>query len=136
MGQPETVRASCMGRACVMTASPADDNASLEHRNRELIKDLSEAREQQLATSEILRVISSSATDLKRVFAVVAANAASLCDADDAAIFQVDGGHLRLVAHHGPIPVPRTFPLVHGLVIGRAVLDRRTIHIEDVQAKG
>src|SRR5262249_47646653 len=51
-------------------------------------------------------------------------------------IFQVDGGNLCLVAHHGPIAVPGTFPLVRGLVIGRAVLDRRTIHIDDAQTKG
>src|SRR5215467_6284424 len=104
----------------------------------ELKRGLTDAQEQQAATAEILKVISSSPTDLKRVFAVVARNAARLCDANDAAIFQVDGGNLCLVAHHGPIPiaVPGTFPLVRGLVIGRAVLDRRTIHINDAQTKG
>ena len=102
----------------------------------ELKRGLTDAQEQQAATAEILKVISSSPTDLKRVFAVVARNAARLCDANDAAIFQVDGGNLCLVAHHGPIAVRGTFPLVRGLVIGRAVLDRRTIHIDDVQKKG
>src|SRR5262245_48459532 len=102
----------------------------------ELKRGLTDAQEQQAATAEILKVISSSPTDLKRVFAVVARNAARLCDANDAAIFQVDGGNLCLVAHHGPIAVPGTFPLVRGLVIGRAVLDRRTIHIDDAQTKG
>ena len=57
----------------------------------ELGRELAEAREQQAATAEILRVISSSPTDLQHVFAVVAANAARLCDANDAQIRQVDG---------------------------------------------
>ena len=71
-----------------------------------LTRELGEALEQQAATAEILRVISSSPTDLKRVFAVVAASATRLCDASDATIHQVDGAVLRLVAHHGPIRVP------------------------------
>jgi pyoverdine/dityrosine biosynthesis protein Dit1 len=47
-------------------------------------------------------VISSSPTDLKRVFAEIAMDAARLCDAYDAVIRQVDGEVLRLVAHNGP----------------------------------
>ena len=65
-------------------------------------RELGEALEQQAATAEILRVISSSPTDLQRVFAVVAKSATRLCDASDATIHQVDGAVLRLVAHHGP----------------------------------
>src|SRR5262245_42807650 len=109
-----------------MTASPTDDLASAERRIQELTKALSEAREQQAATSDILRVISSSPTDLQRVFAEIAASAAQLCAADDATIFQVDGDHLRLVAKHGPIlslPVgDDTVPLARGVVAGRAVV--------------
>src|SRR5262249_4584796 len=107
-----------------------------ERRIQVLTKELSEAREQQAATAGILAAISSSPADLQRVCAEIAANAARLCDAYDATILQVDGDLLRLVAHHGPIPVAGTFPLVRGLVIGRAVLDRRTIHIDDAQTKG
>ena len=64
-------------------------------------------------------------------------SAARLCDALDASIFQVDGDGLRLVAHEGPIlshPVGE-FPLIRGMTVGRAVLDRRTIHVPDVQAE-
>ena len=97
---------------------------------------LSEAREQQTATAEILRVISSSPTDVQPVFAAVLRSAARLCDAFDATIFQVDGDELRLVAHEGPIPSTPvgTFPL-RGTAAGRAVLDRRTIHVPDLQAE-
>jgi GAF domain-containing protein len=126
-----------------MTASPIDDLASAERRNQELTKALSqargelvEAREQQAATSEILRVISSSPTDLQRVFAEIATSAARLCDAYDAVIRQVDGEVLRRVAHHGPIPVSDTLRLSRGVQNGRAVLDRRTIHVADLQAEG
>src|SRR5262245_43860786 len=125
-----------------MTASPIDDNASAERRIRELTKELSqargeleEAREEQAATADILRVISSSPTDLQPVFAEIAASAARLCDAYDAVIRQVDSEVLRLVAHHGPIPTTPVVPLRRGTVPGRAILDRQTIHVADLQAE-
>jgi hypothetical protein len=71
-----------------MTASPIDDDASAERRIQELTKELSQARgelveasRQQAATSEILRVISSSPTGSHRVFQEIAASAARLCEA-------------------------------------------------------
>lgn len=66
------------------------------------------------------------------MFASIAASAARLCDAYDAAIHRVDGDFLAIVAHHGPIPAPSTFPLRPGFFVGRAVLDQRTIHVADV----
>jgi GAF domain-containing protein len=101
----------------------------------ELRRELAEAREQQVATAEILRVISSTPTDLPHVFAQIAASAASLCDAYDAVIFQADGDLLRLVAHHGPISTPSSFSLTRGVSLGRAVLDRQPIHIANLQAE-
>jgi|SRR5215831_3205482 len=121
-----------------MTASPIDDNASAEHRIRELTKELLEAREQQAATADILRVISSSPTDLQHVFAMIAASVARLCGAHDATIFQIDSGALRVVAHHGPIEefaVGHSRPLVAGHVNGRAALERRPIQVADLQAE-
>src|SRR5262244_908203 len=118
-----------------MTASPTDDLASAERRIQELTKELSEAREQQAATAEILRVISSSPTDVQRVFAEIAESAAYLCDAYDATIHQVDGDLLRLVAHHGPIPVAGSWPLTRGRLLPGAVINRRTIHVADLQAE-
>jgi GAF domain-containing protein len=104
----------------------------------ELRRELAEAREQQAATAEILRVISSSPMDLQGVFAEIAASAAQLCAADDAVIFQVVGDGLRLVAHHGPIrslSVDDSMPLIRGVSTACAVLDRRTVHVADIQAE-
>jgi GAF domain-containing protein len=106
----------------------------LEARNREL----TEALEQQTATAEILRVISSSPTDLQPVMDVVAESAARFCGSANATILRVEGSVLRLVAQHGPSPSNQstgaTFPVDRDSVIGRAVLDRQTLHIEDFQA--
>jgi two-component system NtrC family sensor kinase len=108
----------------------------LEAKSREL----AEARERELATAEILRVISSSPMDLQLVFEQVAASAVRLCDAHDAVIFQVDAEMLRLVAHHGQIPIPGPIgqvmvPLTPALTFARAILDRQTIQIADLQAE-
>ena len=125
-----------------MTVLPTDDPAPAERRIQELTQELSqaraelaEARKQQAATAETLRVISSSPMDLKRVFAEIAISAARLCDAYDVAIHQVDGDLLPLVAHYGPILVPDSLPLTRGVLAGRAVLDRRTIQVADMQAE-
>jgi GAF domain-containing protein len=103
----------------------------LQERNR----DLTEALEQQTATSEILRVIASSPTDLQPVLDVVAESAAHLCDASDAAIWRTDGEKFWLVASYGSIPVPRSEegrPMSRRRFVGRAMIDRETIHINDV----
>jgi len=104
----------------------------LDTRNRQL----TEALEQQTATSEILRVIASSPTDIQPVLDVVAENAARLCDALNALIYRVDGEGLKLVAKHGPIPAPAEFlPISRGLPTGRAVVDGQTIHVHDLAAE-
>jgi two-component system, NtrC family, sensor kinase len=105
----------------------------LEARNR----DLTEALEQQTATAEILRVISSSPTDIQPVLDAVAENAARVCGADDALIFRVDGDVTRRVAHHGSIPVSADVErrLTRDSVWGRSVVDRRTVHVPDIEAE-
>jgi two-component system, NtrC family, sensor kinase len=113
------------------------DQAVIAIENVRLFNETKEALEQQTATAEILRVISSSPTDIRPVFAAVAGSAARLCGAFDATIFQVDADGLRVGAHEGPIsahPVGQGPSLGRGTPPGRAVLDRRTIHIADVQA--
>ena len=106
----------------------------LEARNREL----TEALEQQTATAEILRVISSSPTDLQPVMDTVAENAARVCGATDSSIFRVDGDALRLVTRYGELPgllrIGDHVPITPDTVVGRAVAERRTLHVEDLHA--
>jgi two-component system, NtrC family, sensor kinase len=103
----------------------------------ELKRELAEAREQQAATAEILRVISTSSTDLEDIFAAMVSSAARLCDAYDAGIGRVEGNMLRLVAHNGPItPAGPTVPIGRRTVMGRAILDRQAIQVANAQAEG
>src|SRR5262245_2107080 len=91
----------------VARKSPKDEDPGvrdLEKRLAEALEREAEARDQQTATSEILRVISSSPTDVQPVFNAIANSAARLCEAFDASVLRVDGDDLRLVAHHGPMP--------------------------------
>ncbi len=107
----------------------------LEVRNRALTESL----DQQTATSDILRVISSSPTDVQPVFAAVAESAARLCEAVDAAIWRREPDRLLLVAHHGAIRLGSigefSIPLVHATAGGRSVLDGQTVHLADAQAE-
>jgi GAF domain-containing protein len=104
----------------------------LEARNR----DLTEALEQQTATSEILRVISSSPTNLQPVLDAIATSAARVCGAYDATVLLREGDFTRRVAHHGPIPshVRDVRPLSAGFVSNRAILEHQPIHVHDIEA--
>ena len=107
----------------------------LEARSREL----AEALEQQAATSEILRAISQSPTDVQPVFDTIAAAAMKLCGASSANVFTFDGKLLHAAAIHvldpgGVEAVRRIFPRPpdRGSAASRAVLARRLVAIHDV----
>jgi GAF domain-containing protein len=111
------------------------DQAVIAIENVRLFQELTESLEQHTATSEILRVIASSPTDIQPVLDIVAKTAAQLCDAGDAAIWRTDGDEYWLVASHGSIPVPRSElrrPMTRSIPSGRAMIDRETVHIHDV----
>src|SRR5262249_29777637 len=97
--------------------------------------DLSEALEQQSATSEILTVIASSATEIQPVLDVVAATAARLCEATDAHIRLIEGERTRLVASFGAIPAtPEFMPTSVKTPQTRAITERQAVHVHDLRA--
>ncbi len=105
--------------------------------NERLRAALTEALEQQTATAEVLRIISTSPTELQPVLEVVVKSAVRFCGADDAIILRLDGETLWAAAHHGPIPVDFGLPVpcVRGTVGGRSVLEGRAVHVTDLQAE-
>src|SRR5690242_7902771 len=108
----------------------------LEVRNRALTETL----EQQTATGEILRVISSSPTDVQPVFDTIVRSVVRLCDGLFSALFRYDGELIHQVAQHnftaeGLEEVRRIYPVRptrdHGS--GRTILERAVVHIPDVE---
>ena len=104
--------------------------------------DLTEALEQQTATSEVLQVISSSPGDLEPVFATMLENAVRICDAKFGNIYRWDGDALHLVAAHntppafaearGSSPLQRPGPKT---VVGRMLATKTVIHVADLAAE-
>jgi len=108
------------------------DQAVIAIENVRLFTETKEALERQTATSEILRVISSSPTETQPVFDIIAANAARLCAARDAQVLRVEGDVLRLVSAYGSPSMPPVRAISRGHAVGRAVIDRQTIHVRDM----
>src|SRR5215510_13085607 len=97
-------------------------------------KERYEALEQQRATSEILRVIAGAPGNLQTVLDTIAENAARLCDADDVLLRRTDGVTYQTVSHFGPLPHSGDeIPVDIGSGPGRAILERRIVHVHDVQ---
>jgi len=117
-------------------ASPKKADAKLVGENKELRRERDESREEQSATSDILRMIARSPTELQPVLDAIAERAARLCDAENAAVFRVDGSFYRVAAHFGPIPTASALAAVpdRGGVIGRTIIDCQTIHVHDLRA--
>jgi PAS domain S-box-containing protein len=110
------------------------ENARLFDAIQQSNLEITAALEQQNATGEVLNALANSPTDIQPVLDAVAENAARLCEADDVQIYKVAGDRLPEVAHFGPLPAldsGESLPLTRGLLTGRAVLDKKPVHIED-----
>ena len=95
----------------------------LQERNR----DLTEALEQQTATSEILRAIANSPTEIQPVLDVIAEHAGRICGTPDVSIVRVEDDAYRIAAIYGSAPnwtVGENRPVDRGSVIGRSIVDR------------
>src|SRR5215469_13169019 len=107
-----------------------------------LTRELNEAREQQIATAEVLKVISGSPTDVQPVFDMIAESARRLCDGQFCFVYRFDGQLLHFVAHHSltaevlemnrrayPAPPSRRS------AAARAILERGFVQIPDTNAE-
>jgi GAF domain-containing protein len=120
-------------------AMPQDSYTDLEEKLAHAERERDEAREQQAATSEILRVISRAPTDVQPTFDAIAASATRLCDALNALVIRFDGQLMHLAAHHNVSPdrldaVERIYPMPpsRGSVAGRSILSRVAVHVADI----
>ncbi|MBI2348659.1 MAG: GAF domain-containing protein, partial [Deltaproteobacteria bacterium] len=124
-----------------MTGRLQESYANLEQKVEERTRDLTEALEQQTATSEVLKVIASSTTDLQPVLDTVIENAVKLAGAKQGHIRQFDGDVLRLVAHYGE--TPEQVAILQSSSVrpgpenrsGRAFLERRPVQVLDAHAE-
>jgi len=123
-----------------MAGQLQESYAGLEKKVDQRTHELSESLEQQTATSEVLRVISSSPGDLKPVFDTMLANATRLCEAKFGFLWLSEGDGFRAVALHGVPPALaedyEREPVIHPgpqIPLGRLAETREVIQVADVR---
>ncbi len=120
------------------TARLQDSQTNLEQKVQARTADLTQSLEQQTATAEVLKVMSSSPTDVQPVFDAIVRNSVVLCDALFGAVFRFDGELIHFVAHHNLTPgvlelLDHLYPMrpSRDQATGRVILDGALVHVHD-----
>jgi GAF domain-containing protein len=118
----------------------AIENVRLFEAEQQRTRELSEALEQQTATSEVLDIISRSPTDVQPVFDAIAQSAGRLCEAELSAVYRYEGGLIQVVANALRSKAQQEafkqlypMPPGRGTPVARAILERRTQHVPDTR---
>ncbi len=123
--------------------SVALENARLFDEVQKRNQEITEALEQQTATSDILRVIATSPTDIQPVLNAVAQNATALSGSDEAAIFRVEDDQMVMAANYDgaafgrapEAPIGKAFPLDRTSIAGCAILDKKIWHVPNIEVE-
>ena len=134
-GRPDDELEALAAQVNRTAAQLQESYAGLRQEIEALTRKLREAQDRESATAQILKIISSTRTDLQAVLRAVGANAARLCQASDAQILRIDGDMLRPVASYGELWPAVPVTLNRRSVAGRAVIDRGVVHVHDLLAE-
>jgi GAF domain-containing protein len=121
------------------------DQAAIAIENVRLFNETREALERQTATSEVLRVISRSTSDVQPVFEAIAESSVRLLRGWSGIVWRVDGEHLRVAAAAGGLPgsgelarqlLDNSQPVIDGTFVAEALRERRPTQLLDAEADG